>query len=126
MLVIRRKQVAALTAVVRRGYTLTIAAFVRECAPEPVAGLDEAALEERVQATIQRGEQHFLETEWDLGRFTLLEILHGPEFDTQKPWAVRAFARRDLEPGKRLEAAWNFHRSYLSSLGASAPSEGEY
>lgn len=115
MLVIRREQVAALAAAVKRGYVRTIAAFVRERAPDAVAGDDDAALEARVRTAVRRGELRHLETEWDLGRFTLLEVLHGPEFDEKKKWAAAAFGRADLEPGQRIDAAWNYHRSYLSA-----------
>jgi hypothetical protein len=118
MLAIRAEQFAVLEQSARDRFERRLAADLHASFPEECAGRDEPGLLSMVREAIARAGQYGLESERDLGLFTDLWLVLGPDFDLDLPWAAQL-----LNDPYILDPALRIDRLHERAMAALADAE---
>ncbi len=112
MLKIRQEQRAALFDTMRVGHAEKILAYLSERFADRVAAGGKQAFARQVGEALERAEAHGIAIEWDLCRFAMLDLLHGPRFEERHAWARRILAKQAWSPTERVTRLELYHRNY--------------
>jgi len=97
----------ALRLAVRTEFIPRMLAVLRDAVPDFIAGSDDAAALERLEASVNKAESYELSTEQQIRDFIALQTVVGEDFDTNPHFASAREALTDfnLSPSDRLALA---------------------
>lgn len=116
MRTIRDTQLQALRKGAMPPLPLRIARFLRRECPDNFAGLDDAALSDRINRDMSRARALKLEKNWDLARFCWLSTLYGETFEDDQPWVRAVLEDPDFSPTEKMDRLEHHHLNYRPSV----------
>jgi hypothetical protein len=112
---IRQDQRVALFDAMRDDPREKLLAYLRERLADRVAAVGTEAFDRQVDEALERARAHGIVIEWDLCRFAMLDLIHGPRFEAHHAWARRILAKEAWSPTERVLRLELHHRNYYSS-----------
>jgi hypothetical protein len=106
MIIMRRSQIAALSAITRKIFEKHLTGRVQDLYPEQCVPRGEEWVRAAISRSVDRASNYGCETERDLARYVLLCFTFGRDFDQELSWARRALA--DPMPSEaKMDALWS-------------------
>lgn len=105
MLIIRKEQMAVFEWHTARRFREKVKKHLRRALAEPIAGIQDAALNERIEGGIKRGRAYGLTKERDLMLFIDLTFLIAPRFEDEPrmKWSRKILSATDVAGDAKME-----------------------
>lgn len=111
---IRQEQRVALFDGLHEDSREKILAYLCKRFADRVAEVGKEAFGRQVGEALERARAHGIASEWDLCRFAMLDLIHGPRFEERHAWARRILAKQAWSPTERVTRLELHHRNYSS------------
>jgi len=120
--IIRKEQMKAFEQYIFETFIDKMLTILRELYPAQCSESEEVAVRDAIKAGVVRAEAHGFTSEYDIGRFIILQYMLGQDFDTdpQYPWVSDILGNSALPLTSRLGMLWS--KAQLESAKMSAES----